>query len=153
MAALRRRCVFMQMSLITCYIPRSEGSNKQYAAISSSVCPSSVCPMPLIQNGAFKGCVYSLLQNANTGCRTHRSARPQRGRTTTASGRNRRGRRGTDHSAATGTRDVLYHCYYYYYYYYTHPFNGPLYGTTRVSRYQKGKTNLDFTEARGNEWQ
>jgi len=30
----------------------------------------------------------------------------------------------------------------------THPFNGPLSGTTRVSRYQKGKTNLDFTEAR-----
>ena len=28
-----------------------------------------------------------------------------------------------------------------------HPFNGPLSGTTRVSRYQKGKTNLDFTEA------
>ena len=26
-------------------------------------------------------------------------------------------------------------------------------GTTQVSRYQKGKTNLDFTEARGNEWQ
>jgi len=25
--------------------------------------------------------------------------------------------------------------------------------TTRVSRYQKGKTNLDFTEARDNEWQ
>ena len=96
-----------QMSLTTCYIPRTEGSNKQYAAISSSVCPSSVCPMPLIQNGAFKGCVYSLLQNANTGCRTHRSARPQRGRTAPASGRNRRGRRGTDRSAATGTRDVL----------------------------------------------
>jgi len=35
----------------------------------------------------------------------------------------------------------------------THPFNGPLYGTTRVSRYQKGKTNLDFTEARDSEWQ
>jgi len=35
----------------------------------------------------------------------------------------------------------------------THPFNGPLSGTTRVSRYQKGKTNLDFTEARDNEWQ
>jgi len=32
-------------------------------------------------------------------------------------------------------------------------FNGPLSGTTRVSRYQKGKTNLDFTEARDNEWQ
>jgi len=35
----------------------------------------------------------------------------------------------------------------------THPFNGPLSGTTKVSRYQKGKTNLDFTEARDNEWQ
>ena len=34
-----------------------------------------------------------------------------------------------------------------------HPFNGPLSGTTRVSRYQKGKTNLDFTEARVSEWQ
>jgi len=32
--------------------------------------------------------------------------------------------------------------------YYTHPFNGPVPGTTRVSRYQKGKSNLDFTEAR-----
>jgi len=30
----------------------------------------------------------------------------------------------------------------------THLFNGPLSRTTRVSRYQKGKTNLDFTEAR-----
>jgi len=35
----------------------------------------------------------------------------------------------------------------------THPFNGPLSGTTRVSRYQKGKTNLDFTEARDSELQ
>ena len=26
-------------------------------------------------------------------------------------------------------------------------------GTTRVSRYQKGKTNLNFTEARDSEWQ
>ena len=34
----------------------------------------------------------------------------------------------------------------------THPFNGPLSGTTRVSRYQKGKSNLDFTEARDSEW-
>ena len=32
----------------------------------------------------------------------------------------------------------------------THPFNGPFSRTTQVSRYQKGKTNLDFTEAR--EW-
>ena len=36
---------------------------------------------------------------------------------------------------------------------YTHTFNGPLSGTTRVSRYQKGKTNLDFIEARDSEWQ
>ena len=35
----------------------------------------------------------------------------------------------------------------------THTFNGPLSGTTRVSQYQKGKTNLDFTEARDSEWQ
>jgi len=35
----------------------------------------------------------------------------------------------------------------------THPFNGPLSRTSRVSRYQKGKTNLDFTEARDSEWQ
>jgi len=35
----------------------------------------------------------------------------------------------------------------------THPFTGPLSRTTRVSRYQKGKTNLDFTEARDSEWQ
>ena len=34
----------------------------------------------------------------------------------------------------------------------THPFNGPLSRTTRVSRYQKGKTNLDFTEARDSGW-
>ena len=31
----------------------------------------------------------------------------------------------------------------------THSFNG----TTQVSRYQEGKTNLDFTEARDSEWQ
>ena len=35
----------------------------------------------------------------------------------------------------------------------THPFNSPFSGTTRVSQYQKGKTNLDFTEARFSEWQ
>jgi len=34
----------------------------------------------------------------------------------------------------------------------THPFNSPFSGTTRVCRYQKGKTNLDFTEARDSEW-
>jgi len=36
---------------------------------------------------------------------------------------------------------------------YTHPFNGHFSGTTRVSRYQKGRTNVDFTEARDSEWQ
>ena len=35
----------------------------------------------------------------------------------------------------------------------THPFNDPFSGTTRVSWYQKGKTNLDFTEPRDSEWQ
>jgi len=38
-------------------------------------------------------------------------------------------------------------------YTHTHPFNGPFSGTTWVSRYQKGKTNLDFTKARDSEWQ
>jgi len=33
----------------------------------------------------------------------------------------------------------------------TPPFNGPLSGTARVRRYQKGKTG--FTEARDSEWQ
>jgi len=35
----------------------------------------------------------------------------------------------------------------------THPFNGPLSGTTQVSRNQKGETNLDLSEARDSEWQ
>jgi len=35
----------------------------------------------------------------------------------------------------------------------THPFNRPLSRTTRESQYQKGKTNLDFTEATDSEWQ
>ena len=34
-----------------------------------------------------------------------------------------------------------------------HTFKDPLSGTTRVSWYQKGKTNLDFTEARNSERQ
>jgi len=34
-----------------------------------------------------------------------------------------------------------------------HTFNGPFSKTTRVSRYQKGKTNLDVTEARDSERQ
>jgi len=35
----------------------------------------------------------------------------------------------------------------------THPFSGPLSVTTQVSRYQKGKTNRDFTGARDSGWQ
>ena len=35
----------------------------------------------------------------------------------------------------------------------TQPFNCPFSRTTQVSRYQKGKTNLDFTVARDSEWQ
>jgi len=35
----------------------------------------------------------------------------------------------------------------------THTFNGPLSGTTQVSRYQKDKTNLDFIGARDSERQ
>jgi len=35
----------------------------------------------------------------------------------------------------------------------THTFNGPFSRTTRVGRYQNGKTKLDFTEARDSEWQ
>ena len=34
----------------------------------------------------------------------------------------------------------------------THSFNGPLSGTTQVSRYQKGKTKLDFSEAKDSAW-
>ena len=35
----------------------------------------------------------------------------------------------------------------------THMFNGPFSRTTQVSRYQKDKTNLGFSEARDSEWQ
>ena len=35
----------------------------------------------------------------------------------------------------------------------TRPFNGHFSETTLVSRYQKGRTNLDLTEARDSEWQ
>ena len=38
-------------------------------------------------------------------------------------------------------------------YTHTHPLNGPLSRTTQVSWYQKGRTNLDFTEARDSERQ
>jgi len=35
----------------------------------------------------------------------------------------------------------------------THTSNGPFSRTTRMGRYQKGKNNLDFSEARDSEWQ
>jgi len=38
-------------------------------------------------------------------------------------------------------------------YTHTHLFNGHFSGTTQVGRYQKGKTNLDLTDARDSEWQ
>jgi len=34
-----------------------------------------------------------------------------------------------------------------------HTFNGRFSGTTQVGRYQKSKTDLDFTEAKDSEWQ
>jgi len=34
-----------------------------------------------------------------------------------------------------------------------HTFNGTFSASAQVGRYQKGKTSLDFTEARDNEWQ
>jgi len=37
--------------------------------------------------------------------------------------------------------------------YLTHTLNGPSSGTTQVSRYQKGETNLDFSAARDSGWQ
>ena len=51
--------------------------------------------------------------------------------------------------------ELLYTCYLLTYIgcAHTHPFNGPFSRTTQVSRYQKGKTSLDFTEARDSEWQ
>jgi len=49
--------------------------------------------------------------------------------------------------------DKLHQVYIHLYSTHTHAFNGLLTGTTRMSRYQKGKTNVDFTEARHSEWQ
>ena len=49
--------------------------------------------------------------------------------------------------------DITSHNNWYKTHTHTHPFNGPFSRTTRVGWYQKGKTNLDFTEARDSEWQ
>jgi len=49
--------------------------------------------------------------------------------------------------------DVAKRNYFWHVVSHTHTFNSPFSGTTKVSRYQKGKTDLDFTEARDSEWQ
>ena len=46
-----------------------------------------------------------------------------------------------------------YYSYSSYIHTYIHLLNGPFSGTTQVSWYQKGKTNLDFTGARDSGWQ
>ena len=56
-------------------------------------------------------------------------------------------------SASTSAENVALPAFTRHTHTHTHPFNGPLSGTTRVSRYQKGKTYLDFTGARDSEWQ
>jgi len=49
--------------------------------------------------------------------------------------------------------EVSFNLYLIYYYTTLQPFNGLFSRTTWVSRYQKGKTNLDYTGARDSEWQ
>ena len=64
------------------------------------------------------------------------------------------------HPGSPGQRAITWVCVWHSYFskivsysQYVHLFNGPFSGTTRVSQYQKGKTNLDFAEARDSEWQ
>jgi len=65
------------------------------------------------------------------------------------------------HRAVLDSMNIYIYIYIYTYTYtytYTYnnhlqPFNGLFSRTTWVSRYQKGKTNLDFTGARDSEWQ
>ena len=52
------------------------------------------------------------------------------------------------YSFPAGTQTVCPHTHTH-----THQSSGPLSATTRVSRYQTSKTNLDFTGARDSEWQ
>ena len=59
-----------------------------------------------------------------------------------------------DHLAnSTNSQKNLHRLFHYNRIAHTHPFNGSFSGTTRVSRYQEGTTNLDFTEATDSEWQ
>ena len=57
------------------------------------------------------------------------------------------------HSHPSWSSDIFYHLPPFTTSTHTHLFNGSLSGTTRVSRFHKGKTNLDFTGARDSEWQ
>ena len=62
-------------------------------------------------------------------------------------------------SAGSAQQTVIYNCTYAHTHTHvrarthTHPFKGPFSGSVRVSWYQKGKTNLDFTQTRDSEWQ
>ena len=61
--------------------------------------------------------------------------------------------RSTEHKKTDTSQNRQQTVYCYLTHTHTHTFNGHLSGTTQVNRYQKGKTNLDFTEARDSEWQ
>ena len=88
----------------------------------------------MLERGKLERCSLCIVELLSRSRRRSREA----GRRTAASSRAGRLSRG-------GTLHTHTH---------THPFNGPFSGTTRVSRYQKGKTNLVFTEAiRDSEWQ
>jgi len=55
-------------------------------------------------------------------------------------------KRGSVENGAVGFILYIQPCFQHFGNTHTQPFNGHFSGTTRVSRYQKGKTNLDFTE-------
>ena len=54
---------------------------------------------------------------------------------------------------ATNAQNYLHYSVQLIYMYIVHTLNSSFSGTSRVSRYQKGKLNLNFTEARDSEWQ
>ena len=58
----------------------------------------------------------------------------------------------TTHTLHSVNAFISFDCFKQHTHTHTHPFNGPLSRTTQVSRHQKGKTNLDFTEARDSGW-
>ena len=55
--------------------------------------------------------------------------------------------------STTQYTSISFHCKHPVKHTHIHLFNSPLSRTTRVSLYQKGKTNLDITNARHSEWQ